>query len=232
MIWRHGTYSLWRSFYSWAHTLSPAFSLAHKLTEQTQYFKATETTGLLRWCLLRCHLPMQETQKTWLRSLGQKDPLEEGMATHSSILAWRIPWTEESSRLQSRGLQRIGHDWSNLAHTHAQSAWRESNWSWEPQDSQAGGESRSHGDPLCHWRWSQRRRWPWRRRWPRRRGVRPPNLQLAGCRMSTHTWEQDTSMGPNTDLLWEFKWLFTLLPHGIKCRQLKPVGWGQALEIR
>ena len=43
-------------------------------------------------------------------SLGREDPLEEGMATHSSILAWRIPWTEEPDRLWSIGLQRVGHD--------------------------------------------------------------------------------------------------------------------------
>ena len=49
-------------------------------------------------------------QETWVRSLGQEDPLEEGMATHSSILAWRIPWTEEPGRLQSMGLPRVGHD--------------------------------------------------------------------------------------------------------------------------
>ena len=42
--------------------------------------------------------------------VGQEDPLEEGMATHSSILAWRIPWTEGPGGLQSRGLQRVGHD--------------------------------------------------------------------------------------------------------------------------
>ena len=42
--------------------------------------------------------------------LGQEDPLEEGMTTHSSILAWRIPWTEEPGRLQSTGLQKVGHD--------------------------------------------------------------------------------------------------------------------------
>ena len=41
----------------------------------------------------------------WVQSLGQEDPLEEGMATHSSILAWRIPWTKDSGRLQSMGLQ-------------------------------------------------------------------------------------------------------------------------------
>ena len=54
------------------------------------------------------HLPaMQETQ---VRSLGQEDPLEEEMAIHSSTLAWKIPWTEEPGRVQSKGLQRVGHD--------------------------------------------------------------------------------------------------------------------------
>jgi len=51
--------------------------------------------------------PIQETQ---LQSLGQEDPLEKGMATHSSILVWRIPWTEEPGRLQSMGSQRVGHN--------------------------------------------------------------------------------------------------------------------------
>ena len=49
--------------------------------------------------------------ETWVRSLGWEDPLEEGMATHSSNLAWRIPWTEEPGGLQYTGLQRVGHDW-------------------------------------------------------------------------------------------------------------------------
>ena len=49
-------------------------------------------------------------QEIWVRSLGRADPLEKGMATHSSILAWRIPWTEEPGGLQSMGLQRVGHD--------------------------------------------------------------------------------------------------------------------------
>ena len=47
-------------------------------------------------------------QGTYVRSLGQEDPLEKGMATHSSILAWRIPWTAEPGRLQSRWSQRVG----------------------------------------------------------------------------------------------------------------------------
>ena len=49
-------------------------------------------------------------RETWIRSLGWEDPLEEGMATHSSILAWRIPGTEEPDGLQSTGSQRVGHD--------------------------------------------------------------------------------------------------------------------------
>ena len=49
-------------------------------------------------------------QETWVLSLGQEDPLEEEMATHSSILAWRIPWMEEPGGLQSVGSQRVRHD--------------------------------------------------------------------------------------------------------------------------
>ena len=53
---------------------------------------------------------IQELQETWVRSLGQEDPLEKEMETHSGILAWRIPWTEEPGWLQSMGLQRVRHD--------------------------------------------------------------------------------------------------------------------------
>ena len=49
-------------------------------------------------------------RETWVRSLDQEDPLEKGMATHSSILAWRILWTEEPGGLQPTGSQRVGHD--------------------------------------------------------------------------------------------------------------------------
>ena len=48
--------------------------------------------------------------ETWVLSLGLEDPLEKGLATHSSIIAWRIPWTEEPGRLETMGLQRVGHD--------------------------------------------------------------------------------------------------------------------------
>ena len=49
-------------------------------------------------------------RETWVQSLGWEDSLEEGMATHSTILAWRLPWTEEPGRLQSTGSQRVGPD--------------------------------------------------------------------------------------------------------------------------
>ena len=56
---------------------------------------------------VKCLSAMQET---WVQSLGREDPLEEEMATHSSAIAWKIPWTEELGRLQSMGSQRVGHD--------------------------------------------------------------------------------------------------------------------------
>ena len=59
---------------------------------------------------------MQEMQ---VQPLGQEDPLEEGMTTHSSILAWRIPWTEEPGRLWSRGSQRVRYNWRDWACMHA-----------------------------------------------------------------------------------------------------------------
>ena len=57
-------------------------------------------------------------QQTWIRSLSWEDPLEEGMATHSNILAWRIQWTEDPGGLQSMELQRVRHNWATNTHTH------------------------------------------------------------------------------------------------------------------
>ena len=53
---------------------------------------------------------MSTMQEIWVQFLSREDLLEKGMATHSSVLAWRIPWTEKSNRLQSAGSQRVGHD--------------------------------------------------------------------------------------------------------------------------
>ena len=64
------------------------------------------------------HLPTM--RETWARSLGQEDPLEKEMATHSSILAWKIPWTEEPDRLQSMGSQRVGHNLATKQQTASQ----------------------------------------------------------------------------------------------------------------
>ena len=57
--------------------------------------------------MVKCMPTMWET---WVRSLGQEDPLEKEIATHSNTLAWKIPWTEEPGRPQSMGSQRVGHD--------------------------------------------------------------------------------------------------------------------------
>ena len=69
--------------------------------------------------LVGTNLPANAGDRRGLGSIPESgDPLEEAMATRSSILAWRIPWTEEPGRLQSIGLHRVGHDWSDLACTH------------------------------------------------------------------------------------------------------------------
>ena len=81
----------------------------------------------------------------WVRFLGREDPLEKGMLTHSSILAWRLPWTEETGGLQSMGLQRVRHDWSNLAHTHIQIG-----ASWLDTDYRQGS---CKADPQEWWHW-------------------------------------------------------------------------------
>ena len=69
-------------------------------------FKSKSTASLVAQTVK--NLPAM--QKTWVQSLGQEDPLEKGMATHSSVLAWRIPWTEEPGGLSSTGSQRVRHD--------------------------------------------------------------------------------------------------------------------------
>ena len=115
---------------------------------------------------------MQEIQETQVRSLGWEDPLE-GMATHSSILAWRIPWTEEAGRLQPMGLQTVGHDWVTSL-----------SLSWRPTR-----PFRTNNQKRCtlHYRglecktrksrntWSNGKIWPWSTQWSRAKAnrVRP-----------------------------------------------------------
>ena len=75
------------------------------------------TSQVAQW--VKNPLAVQETQATWVWSLGQEDHLEEEMATHSCVLAWKIPWTEEPGRLWSMGSQRVIHHWSNWPCMHA-----------------------------------------------------------------------------------------------------------------
>ena len=77
------------------------------VAERTKGTSVFYDSGILVAQLVKNLPAMQEAQ---VQSLGQKYPLEKGMASHSSILAWRIPWTEEPGRLQSMGLQRVTHD--------------------------------------------------------------------------------------------------------------------------
>ena len=102
--------------------LPPIHPYTHPLTSYRHLFKChllnepfPDHPGASLVAQMVKNLPaMQETQ-VW--SLDQEDPLEEGMATHSSILAWRIPWTEELGWLQSMGSQGVGHDWATNTFT-------------------------------------------------------------------------------------------------------------------
>ena len=90
------------------------------------YAFLTNSIFKLRWVSLVAqtvrNLPAMS--KTQVQSLDGKDPLEKGMATHSSILAWRIPWTEEPGGLQPIGLQRVGHDWATNTFTLSPSGYK------------------------------------------------------------------------------------------------------------
>ena len=75
---------------------------------QTQSVRLSHKYRASRVALaIRIHLPRQETLETWVRSLGWEDPLEEGTATHSSILAWSVRWTEEPGGAESMGSHRV-----------------------------------------------------------------------------------------------------------------------------
>ena len=96
----------------------PGFEAENSLKPEHEPELPQGVTGLGASCWAMCSLvahmvknlpAMLETQ---VQSLGQEDPLEKGMATHSSILAWRIPWTEEAGRLQSMASQRVRHNWA------------------------------------------------------------------------------------------------------------------------
>ena len=107
-----------------------------------------------QWPFRLCSLVAQTVKKlparqgTWVWSLGWEDPPEKGRATHSSILAWEIPWTEEPGRLQSMGSQRTGQDWVTNTFTFG---WRVDSWGvcsvkeWEVTVRNQGGVSKASG---------------------------------------------------------------------------------------
>ena len=102
------------------------------------------------------------TWETWVRSLGREDPLEKEMPTHSSILAWRIPWREEPGGLQPMGSRRVAHNWSDSVHTRTSAHrpnGRERRGSKEPPDEGKRRESKSwlktqHSKNWDHGIWS------------------------------------------------------------------------------
>ena len=102
----------------WSQNITKCYWIGQPLGEQLQATKKL----VFKLFKLPVHLVAQMENnlpamlETLVQSLGWKDPLEKEMATHSSILAWRIPWTEDPSGLQSIGSQRVRHDWSDLAH--------------------------------------------------------------------------------------------------------------------
>ena len=89
------------------------------------FFWFIVTLILMYTSIINCWLPLvaqmskilPKMQQTWIRSLGQEDPLEKEMAAHSSILAWRIPWTEKPGGLQTMESQRVRHDWTSFTHS-------------------------------------------------------------------------------------------------------------------
>ena len=104
----HGVVNSQTWLSNWALTHTHTHTHTHLITLPKDF-------GLPWWLRWVKNVPaMEETQ---VQSLGLEDLLEKGMVTHSSILAWRIPWTEEPGRMQSTGLQRVGHDWATNTFT-------------------------------------------------------------------------------------------------------------------
>ena len=101
------------------------FCISHYRNQGTDFPTWIRTSLHFTWASLVAqrvkYLPA--VQETWVWTLGREDPLEKGMATHSSILAWRSPWMEEPGRLQSTGSQRVRHDWSTSLHFTYRNLW-------------------------------------------------------------------------------------------------------------
>ena len=94
----------WEHHFPWVSPVLPARSITIEIAVEYKTWEGFPGGSVVK------NLPANaEDAETWVQSLGRENPLEEEMATHVSILAWRIPWTEEPGRLQSMGSQRVGH---------------------------------------------------------------------------------------------------------------------------
>ena len=101
----HGITKSWTQLSTYTEKLT---KLKETLTSVYQFIKGYNKGGASLVAQMVKNLPAK--QETLVQSLGPDDPLKKGMATHSSILAWKIPWTEEPGWLQAMGSQRVGHD--------------------------------------------------------------------------------------------------------------------------
>ena len=128
-----------QTLFSWAQKTTVNGDYSHEIKRRLllgrqiminldSILKSRDITLLTKVCLVKAiifpwaslvpqtvkHLPTMRETRVW--SLGQEDPLEKEIAAHSSALTWKIPWTEEPGRLQSRGLQRLRHNWTTSLH--------------------------------------------------------------------------------------------------------------------
>ena len=137
--------------------------------------------------------PPAKTLMTWVSFLGWEDPLEDGMAIHFSILAWKIPWTEEPLELESVGSQRVGHNWSDWA----QSLWYFSKLNWKIPWTEEPGRLQSMGLLRVGHDWvpslSLFTFMHWRRKWQPTPVFLPGESQGQGSLVSGHLWGRTQS---------------------------------------
>ena len=123
-----GGYAKWGRMYhlnliTGKHQLNPNWKTFYKITDTDRLRNCSglrqmmETQRLMTSLVAQMVKSLPTMQETWVQSLGREGLLEKEMATHSRILAWKIPWTEEPGRLQSMGLQRVRHDWATSLHS-------------------------------------------------------------------------------------------------------------------
>ena len=134
---------------------------------------------------------MKETQETQFRSLGREDPLEEEMATHSNTLAWRIPWREESGRLQSMGSQRVGHDWAISHHSNTMNNYMAVRTGHETMDGFQIGKGVHQGCILSPWLFNLYAEYV---KQNARLDEAQSGIKIAGKNISTLRYEDDTTL--------------------------------------